>query len=167
MPYVSYGVNFTIEQQTQSNWCWAAVAKSTSAYFALPVSSPWAQCSLANAALNRTDCCPNEAPCNVPWYLDVALTLTNNLISMTGQISMGAVIAELQAGRPVPCRIAWTGGGAHFVVIYGYYRFQNFDHYLIADPANGYSDHPVVYFTNPQYLQGTWTNTYFTKAATP
>ena len=46
---------FTMQVQTQSNWCWAATATSVSLFYTS--SSTWTQCTVANGELNLTDCC--------------------------------------------------------------------------------------------------------------
>lgn len=76
--YWASALHFNMELQTQSNWCWAATSKSVSKYYCL--FSPWSQCSIASSELGLT-CCTNPVPgpCNVPWYLNKALTRTNNL----------------------------------------------------------------------------------------
>lgn len=160
---VSYSVYFTMQPQTQSNWCWAAVATSTSLFY-LPTSS-WTQCTVANGALARTDCCATPYPCNVTWFLDSALTVTGNYVSMGGP-SVSAVAAELQAGRPVGARVGWAGGGGHFVVIIGFSNYMKTEYFTIDDPFYGASGIRVMMFELGYYQgSGTWTHNYYTKAA--
>src|SRR5215210_2812792 len=111
---------FDMQPQTQSNWCWSATATSVSHFYWFI--STWTQCRVANSELNRSDCCNSPVPsaCNVPWYLDRALTRTNNFVSITGPANFEQVRAEIDAGRPVGARVGWSGGGGHFMVIYGY-----------------------------------------------
>ena len=75
---------YNMQAQTQTNWCWAATSTSTSHFFWR--FSSWTQCKVAGAELGRTDCC--NGTCPVPatcaWYLDRALTRTNNFVSYTG-----------------------------------------------------------------------------------
>jgi Papain-like cysteine protease AvrRpt2 len=154
---------FTMQAQTQSNWCWAATSTSVSHFYWFL--SPWTQCSVASAELNRTDCCNASVPsaCNVPWYLDRALTRTNNFVSITGPASFSAVCAEIDAGRPVGARIGWSGGGGHFVCIYGYSTFISQQYFDIDDPIYGKSHLSVADFSTNYQGSGTWTHTYFTK----
>lgn len=161
-------INFYMQPQTRSNWCWAATAASTSQYY-LP-NSTWTQCGVANAALPRTDCCATPFPgaCNIPWYLDTALGVTGNFVSTTGQVSDATVFAELQAGRAVGARVAWSGGGAHFVVIWGYSDVVHTKRFTIGDPVYGDNAIPPDFFRNGYYQgSGTWTDTYFTQAPAP
>jgi hypothetical protein len=162
---ISKQLNFNMHIQTQTNWCWAATSTSVSRFYWH--FSGWSQCKVAGAELDRTDCCNSTVPgpCNVPWYLDRALTRTNNYVSMmSGQASFATVRAELDAGRPVGARIGWSGGGGHFMVIYGYSRMGTTDYFDIDDPIYGKSHITVAEFSSNSPGSGTWTHTYFTKS---
>jgi hypothetical protein len=155
---------FNMQAQTQSNWCWAATATSVSHYYWF--FSPWAQCLVANGELGHKDCCnsPVPSPCNVPWFLDKALTRTKNYVSITGQVSFQQVRDEIDAGRPVGARMGWNGGGGHFMVIYGYSIFFGVEYFDIDDPIYGKSHLKVSDFAGNYQGSGTWTHTYFTKS---
>ena len=155
---------FNMEAQTQSNWCWAATATSVSHFYWLL--STWTQCRVATAELPPNNCCttPVPSPCNVPWYLDRALTRTNNFVSVTGPVSFQTVCDEIDAGRPVGARVGWSGGGGHFMVIYGYSSVAGTDYFDIDDPIYGKSHLTVAAFSNHYQGSGTWTSTYFTKS---
>lgn len=161
--FESKALSFTMQAQTQSNWCWAATSTSVSRYYWFL--SRWTQCRVANAELTLTGCCgtPVPTPCNVPWYLDRALTRTGNFVRITGPASVAAVRAEIDANRPVGARIGWSGGGGHFMCIYGYTRIGSLDYFDIDDPIYGKSHLPVSTFSNKYQGSGTWTHTYFTK----
>jgi hypothetical protein len=66
-------LSFQVQQQLESEWCWAAVSTSVAHYYA--PSSSVTQCLVVNQQLKRTDCCsnPSSNPCNQPGYLDQAL----------------------------------------------------------------------------------------------
>jgi hypothetical protein len=155
---------FNMQMQTQSNWCWAATSTSVSHFYWFW--STWTQCRVANGELGHSDCCNSPVPlaCNVPWYLDKALTRTNNFVSITGQVSFQQVRDEINAGRPVGARIGWNGGGGHFMVIYGYSRFLGMEYFDIDDPIYGKSHLSVSDFASNYQGSGTWTHTYFTKS---
>ncbi len=155
---------FNMQMQTQSNWCWAATATSVSHYFWRW--STWTQCRVANAELGQTDCCQNPVPahCNVPWYLDRALTRTRNFVSITGPVGFEQVRSEINAGRPVGARIGWSGGGGHFMVIYGYSTIGGGEFFDIDDPIYGKSHIPVSEFSSSYQGTGSWTHTYFMKS---
>ena len=74
-----------------------------------------------------------------------------------------AVDDETDAGRPLGVRVAWSGGGAHFLAIIGY--LEDVQNYVsVDDPIYGKSD--VSYDTLRTSYQGsgTWTHSYYTKA---
>jgi hypothetical protein len=129
--------------------------------------STWTQCKVACAELNRTDCCtpPVSAQCNVPWYLDRALTRTKNFDRIDSPATFAQIRAEIDAGRPVGARIGWSGGGGHFLVIYGYSRLLFSEDYLdVDDPIYGKSHLSFNDFSTNYQGSGTWTHTYFTKS---
>jgi hypothetical protein len=162
--FQSKSLNFTMQAQTQSNWCWAATATSVSHFYWW--FSPWVQCTVANAELARTDAChaPVPAACNVPWYLDRALTRTNNFVSITGPVTFQQIRDEIDAGRPVGARIGWSGGGGHFMVIYGYSIIAGTTYFDIDDPIYHKSHLTVSDFSTNYQGSGSWTHTYFTKS---
>jgi hypothetical protein len=157
-------LSFNMQAQTQSNWCWAATSTSVSHFYWF--FSHWTQCKVANAELGHTDCCHSPVPsdCNVPWYLDRALTRTNNFVSIAGPAGFQQVKDEIDAGRPVGARIGWSGGGGHFMVIYGYSIVFGVEYFDIDDPIYGKSHLTVTDFSNNYQGSGSWTHTYFTKS---
>jgi hypothetical protein len=162
--YQFASVPFDMEIQTQTNWCWAATSTSVSHFYS-PLST-WTQCRVAGAELNRTDCCNSTVPsaCNVPWYLDRALTRTSNFDRMqSGTISYNEILTEIRAGRVVGARQGWSGGGGHFMVIYGASRIGNSTYLDIDDPIWGKSTLSYDTFATNYQGSGSWTHTYFTK----
>ena len=158
-------LDFNMQQQTQSNWCWAATSTSVSLFYWLL--SGWTQCKVAAAELSLK-CCDSPLPngCNVPWYLDKALTRTHNLVSvMTGTVGFNQVKDEIDAGRVVCARIGWSGGGGHFVAIYGYsHMLFGAEYFDIDDPIYGKSSVTISDFTDSYHTTGSWTHTYFTQS---
>jgi len=154
---------FNMEHQTQTNWCWAATSKSVSYFYS--VFSPWTQCKIASAELSNS-CCNSPVPsaCNVPWYLNNALTRTNNFVSVqNGTITWSQVQQQLQAGLVVGARIGWSGGGGDFMTIHGV-SSSGFNQYLhIDDPIYGKSVLTWNQFATNYQGSGSWTHTYFTK----
>jgi peptidoglycan hydrolase-like protein with peptidoglycan-binding domain len=157
-----YVLNLTMQAQQQSNWCWAAVSSSVS-HFYDPASS-WTQCKVANAQLGRTDCCGGGAsgPCNVYGYLDLGLTEVGHFDHLQAGTTTFAVLqSEIIGSRPLGIRVAWSGGGAHFVTAIG---AEAGDLVLVGDPGSGTNS--LVDFATLQtdYSgSGTWTHSYFTK----
>jgi len=115
-------LTFSMQQQQQSYWSWAAVAVSIANYYA--PGSGATQCSLANWAFRLTICCMEGGPavCNQPYPLSNALLHYDRLNTYSaGAISFNVVKAQLDAGRPVGVTITWiVEGGTHVVVITGY-----------------------------------------------
>lgn len=161
--YQSKILNFNMELQTQSNWCWAATSKSVSHFYAHFL-NPWTQCKIASSELGQTCCTsPVPGPCNVPWYLDRALTRTQNFVSFGGQMSWSDVKAQIDQGLVVGARIGWSGGGGHFVVIYGVSKILSTEYFYIDDPIYGKSILTVSQFSNNYQGSGSWTHSYHTK----
>ncbi len=154
---------FNMELQTENNWCWAATATSVS-HFYWPIST-WTQCLVASNGLSLS-CCDDPVPgaCDVPWYLAKALEITKNFVSVTGPVSFQTIRDEIDAGRPVGARVGWSGGGGHFMVIYGYSLVGNVEYFDIDDPIYGKSHLTVADFSNNYQGTGTWTDTDFTKS---
>lgn len=154
---------FDMEPQTQSNWCWAATSKSVSRFYSF--FSPWTQCKIASAELGNT-CCSTPVPsaCNVPWYLDKALTRTNNFVSIqSGTIPWQSIKDQLENGLVIGARIGWSGGGGHFMTIHGVSRVGITQYVHIDDPIYGKSVLTYDQYATNYQGSGTWTHTYFTK----
>lgn len=156
---------FTMQTQQQTQWCWAAVATSTSLYY--NPSSIWTQCKLVNAELGQTTCCTNgsTAACNQPWYLDNVLNTTGNLDAFSsGTMAFVDLRAEIDAGQPLGVRIGWSGGGGHFVVIEGYKPGPAEQRVAIDDPWYGASDLTYTAFASSYRGSGSWTHSYTTES---
>ncbi len=153
---------FHMQHQQQTQWCWAAVATSTSLFF--DSNSQWTQCTLVNAELGQSTCCNNgsTSACNRPWYLDRALGRTGNLSSLTGSAEPFATIQQQNGqGRPLGARIGWSGGGGHFVMLTGTGNNQTL---TVQDPWYGTSTSTYNSFRSHYQGNGTWTHSYFTQA---
>ena len=159
-------LDFNMQSQTESNWCWAANATSVSLFYWSW--SGWTQCKVACSVVNLTTCCDSPVPdaCNQPETLSSALTVTKNLSSfVSSTVSFDTVKAEIDAGRVVCARIGWSGGGGHFVTIRGYVTiFGDLDFFEVDDPIYGKSTVTVTSFTTSYQTTGSWTHTYFTKS---
>jgi hypothetical protein len=76
------------------------------------------------------------------------LKVTGNWASnQAGDIGLGKIADEINAGRPVIAAITWNSGGSHYVAISGVQG----DSILILDPINGqsimpFADFPATYF---------------------
>ncbi len=154
-------LGFSMQTQTQSNWCWSASAVSTSRYY--NASNTWTQCTLVNAELGQTTCCVNgsSAACDRAWFLDRALQRTGNLDHWSGSASSFSDLSgAITGGHPLGARVGWSGGGGHFVVIHGCDANQMI---TVSDPIYGTSYLSLSTFTNNYQGSGTWTDSYFTR----
>lgn len=157
---------FNMQNQIKSNWCWAATANSVSHFYS--ALSPWTQCKIAAAELEKS-CCNNPTPadCNVPWYLDRALSRTQNFVSYkSGTVSFNEIKDQLNAGLVIGTRIGWNGGGGHFMAIHGLSRILSTEYLYIDDPIYGKSVLKYNDFATNYQGSGSWTHSYFTKKKT-
>jgi hypothetical protein len=156
-------LDLAVPHQEQANWCWAATGDGVAHYY--DKTSTWTQCLIANANLNRSDCCGNGAsgPCNVYGFLNDALTAVGHYDHMAAQVASFQVVeGEVGAGRPLGVRVAWSGGGAHFLAIGGFRDLP--DNYLhVEDPWYGPSDIAHATLESAYQGSGKWTHTYWTK----
>lgn len=167
-PYIIPWLHWTrldliMQHQQQTQWCWAAVAASVSAFF--DADTDWTQCLIVNAELGRDDCCANggSANCNRPWYLDRSLSRTGNLQTWSsGAGTLADVMSEINDNRPLCARIGWSGGGGHFLAIDGF----NCELVMVAvdDPWYGASDVVLSTFQTAYQGSGSWTHTYWVQS---
>lgn len=157
-------LDFTMQHQQQTQWCWAATSVSVAKHYRSW--SGWTQCLMVNAEKGQTTCCTNgsSSACNQPHVLDAPLNRAEVLDHMVGgTLSYSDLQDEINAGRPVAWRIGWGGGGGHFAVIEGH-RVLGGQWVAVDDPWYGASDVPLATLTGGTYQgNGTWTHTYFTK----
>jgi len=152
---------FNMQHQLESEWCWAATSTSV-CHFYNP-SSTITQCQVVNHQLNRTDACVNgDSPaCNQPGYLDEALAFLGCLdrVDATPE-PFATVVAQTSAGRPLGLRVAWAGGGAHFLACSGYEQNQLM---VVEDPIYGTSVVPYSAMLSAYQGSGSWTTSYLTR----
>ena len=156
-------IDFTMQRQTESEWCWAATSTSV-AHFYKP-SSAWTQCKVANKIKGRSDCCGKGAsgPCNEGDSLGDALQVVGHYVEEDGEpASFSDVQAQIAARLPFCARIAWSGGGAHFMAIVGYDATEG-EYMTIADPIYGVSVYDYATYRDAYRHSGTWTTSYPTK----
>lgn len=159
---------FSMHQQEQTQWCWAATSVSVSHFY--NVASPWIQCILVDDEFGSTNCCEDGSTpaCNRPWYVNLGL----HRVGHSGQVEAGiasALASEIAARRPVVAKIVWDGGGGHFPLVNGYadivVSLSPFvlERYLyIQDPYYGPSFMPFHSFHRAYQGSGRWTFTFYT-----
>jgi Papain-like cysteine protease AvrRpt2 len=172
-------LDFPIECQKASQWCWAAVTVSVARFYS--AASPWQQCKLAGEVLCRTccggseECMADDHPsgCDQPYLVYHPLGVVGHLheiraapIPLWAAPDTLTIQGEVDAERPVVCRIGWKDGGGHFVVLYGYDRSGTEPLVHVADPVNeenGVSTYNLREFTEAYRGRGVWTHTYTTR----
>jgi len=158
-------LDFVMQHQQQSRWCWAAVAASVALYY--DPASTWTQCEVANRQFKKKDCCGADAsgPCNKDRNLQSSLTIVGHLDPpfVVGPATFAQAQGETDGGRPLGVRTVWSNNrGAHFVAIIGYQPL--FEMLAVDDPKYGKSDVDYTAFcTDYQNGDGTWSHTFFTK----
>ena len=154
---------FAMQVQQQTEWCWAAVSASVANFFG---SLTWTQCKVAAGELGL-NCCGSDGPqgCNQPWTLHQPLSRVGHFNRMSSaSTSFIDSQNEINAGRPLCCRIAWARGNAHFVALGGCSTAPDGTEYVDSyDPFYGlvqktYADFVSAYLT----VGDSWTHSYFT-----
>lgn len=157
-------LDFTMQPQDQSNWCWAAVAASVARFFKR--SSTVTQCAVANGQLRRDDCCAGGAsgPCNVYGLLASSLHRVGHLQrwAVGKRATLAELTAEIDQARPLCLRVAWFMGGAHFLAVSGYLAGSEL--VAVEDPWWGQSDVPYDILRTSYQDAGRWTDSYYTEA---
>ncbi|HVO99772.1 MAG TPA: papain-like cysteine protease family protein [Bryobacteraceae bacterium] len=173
-------IDFKIQKQEQSEWCWAAIAVSVERFF----NPAWSltQCQIANRVLPKEIeglelpkgiCCAKPDICNKPAELETALkeihkwrttldqkTAPGGSMISTGTLTFEQVRREIDNGRPVCVGITWKGGGGHFVVVRGYRQLSTGACQVdVADPLNPSAVVDFDELTSAYYGHGVWTET--------
>lgn len=155
---------FDMQTQLFSNWCWAATSTSVASFYS--PTTTWTQCKVACKEKNLTTCCNSPLPsaCNTYGTLGSSLTTVGhfNKSEAASATTWEKVKAEIKAGRPIGARTAWSGGGAHFVAIYGYQDYGGIHYLMVDDPIYGKSTMTFATFQTLYRNSGTWTHTYYT-----
>ena len=174
-------LNFSMQHQMMSNWCWAAVTSSVDEWSISQSTTPSAaqsavpQCRLATALLNQPDgasCCganPDLTKCNQPLRLQNALSFVGRLAGepLPRQLTFEEIRTQIDSDNPVCIRIVWRSRlSAHFVVISGYdIQADGEPTVFLEDPFSGGRQMPFrrLQSREPQdgYLgEGDWVASY-------
>ena len=157
-------LSFTMHMQEQTNWCWSAVSVSVAQFYD-PGTAWTSQCDLAGKELGAS-CCPagtSPETCNVPWYLDRALSRVGHYNTFgNGPATTSQIGTEIDASRPLGVRIAWNTGGGHFIVLSAYSWTPTSEQVTVEDPINGPSTLSLADLTTNYLSAGTWTHSYWT-----
>lgn len=154
----------TIHYQEKKYWCWAAATSHVVDCYTKYVH----QDHVASMTLDFcTGDCVNT-PCNIPYYIDRALSKVQHCGRWhPGHITPSVVEYEISKGRPVAVRINWGNSrDGHFVVIVGYNeRKSGAILYTVFDPAKSVGLHVMGSdtFKNRYQIAGYWSESIFTK----
>ncbi|MCY4045405.1 MAG: hypothetical protein OXE99_10015 [Cellvibrionales bacterium] len=159
-------LDFSVESQRQSQWCWSAIAVSLAQFYSTGLLS---QSELVKKMMALSDDNPSKNSKNVSDYNQPAV-LEHALRFMgcyghwnPGRASLERLYLAL-IEQSLPCvRVEWPKGGAHFLVIKGVnIKTQSL---WIEDPLYGPSEQAYDQFPK-QYIhaQGVWSETYWTTA---
>ncbi|PBC78053.1 papain like cysteine protease AvrRpt2 [Streptomyces sp. TLI_235] len=127
-------LGITMQQQQQSNWCWAASGNTVAAFYGYGYS----QNQFCNLAFGRAvdSACPNSQA----TLGDVQNAFRRIGIApgryVSGYLGYATVQGEIDAGRPVETRIQWSSGGGHMHVLYGYDAGSNWVYWGDPWPSN-------------------------------
>lgn len=122
-------LNLTLQKQSALKLCWAACTSAVANYYIN--GSVYTQCILANAMLNRTNCCINLNDCDEPLNVRLSLNHTGNLdIIETSLLSMARIRNEIDNQRPIVVGVR-APHSRHAILITGY---DNADRVFIQDP---------------------------------
>jgi hypothetical protein len=159
-----------MQDQLQTEWCWAATAASISAFYG---DNPMVrQCEVASRCLSM-QCCVDPLPGPPPpdwdgnrvYTLSMALALLEHLSEpiVTRALTFDEIVAEIDAGRPVCCHIEFDDYPGHFNVIVGYDADTH--DVIVRDPSTRYGDgtYPYEAFKS-DYYGGTWDQSYRTRS---
>jgi hypothetical protein len=93
------------------------------------------QCSQANIHFGRADCCQSPTPkaCINGGHADYDYWGVDH-DAQGSSLSYAEIKAQIDSNRPVGFRWAWTGGGAHLMVIIGYSTMNGTPMLLVNNP---------------------------------
>ena len=155
-------LEFSIQKQLRTNWCWAAVTVSIEEFFA--PQSNLQQCGVAHRQLGLRFCEEPERKCNRPHKLDPPLEQIDRLRGkpQLGVLSFEEIKERIDSGLPFCVRIHWARGGGHFVVVVGYDQSpRGVNQDIVDDPLFLRSRVKYENFlTKYQIHHGRWTATF-------
>ncbi|MBD0691646.1 papain-like cysteine protease family protein [Streptomyces sp. CBMA123] len=127
-------LNITMQQQQQTNWCWAASGNTIATWFGYNYS----QNQFCNAAFGRSvdSNCPNSQASLADVQNGLDWVGINPGSYVTGYLRYSTVQSEVDANRPVETRIQWSSGGGHMHVVYGYDTSNNWVYWGDPWPSN-------------------------------
>ncbi len=152
-------LNMVMDHQTQTQWCWAALASSVAKFYNDP--STYTQCGLANTAFTQTTCCVNgsSSACNKPYGMASGLKLVKHWKATYARaFSMSEIAAEIDVKHPLAVAVLWSSGsGGHGMAIDGYDTVSG--KISIKDPWYGSTVMTLSTFPASYQSGGSWAET--------
>ncbi|WP_052709118.1 papain-like cysteine protease family protein [Streptomyces sp. NRRL S-495] len=127
-------LNITMQQQQQTNWCWAASGNTIATWYGYTYS----QNQFCNAAFGRStnSGCPNSQATLGDVQNGLSWVGINPGSYVTGYLRYSTVQTEVNANRPIETRIQWSSGGGHMHVVYGFDTSNNWVYWGDPWPSN-------------------------------
>ncbi len=131
-------LNVSYIEQTQSQWCWAAVIQMGLELFG---NEKKTQCELANNAFDSEGCCalPSSSVCNNPLRISkIAIEWKNYGCGsdfISDKISFKTIKSEIDEGRPIEIGFKWDDAGGHAVLLIGWTIVDGNEIVIINDPS--------------------------------
>ncbi len=110
-------LGISMQTQQYDEWCWVASGNTIASYFGRGTDQN-SFCDLARGYSTSTQC-PNQ-PGYLSWDQNAFYQLGVSPGGESGALSFGTIENEINSNRPILTGIAWTAGGGHAEVIYGY-----------------------------------------------
>lgn len=163
-PSMARDLKLDLVPQAQSKWSWAAVSQSVLKKNQGKNISQCAMASRFNHGKPGDYCCsPGHAKsprCNQGTKIYRALDhyglLQRHLFS---PVSTQTLEEEVQAGFPVPIRIKWHSGSAHYLLVYGVSK----DGISVWDPSPRGGSRTLSRRELETYNGGKWVETFLTR----
>jgi hypothetical protein len=158
-------LNFFMEKQKMSNWCWAAVSTSVFKYY--QPEAPITQNKFAAGFLKNPNCNALDPACNKTASLSDALfklAIFNGRVE--SHVGPQVVEAEIQKNNPVCCLMLHPEYSGHYIVVSAIFRNPNDPTQVtvrVEDPIDG-SEQIIPYPVLVNGYKGSfWMKTFFTK----
>src|ERR1700685_859390 len=131
-------LNFVMQPQQFSNWCWAAIAASLVNFYGIGRAKQEEIAASVVGFGRDASGEPIRGGSNVPAMLDEALRASGCYSHWSpGGPTFERIAREIEAGRPLCVSIEWRTGGGHYVVISGHHSESRELH--VEDPKHGRS----------------------------
>jgi len=154
---------FSLERQTQDNWCWAAIGAALARYFHRPQRT---QCALVQGTLHPVgvNCCetPGHPQCDRVERIssvlaEVGVARLAQPPQPEGQLPYATIRSDIGRDRPVICLMSGMDG-EHYVIVVGWFIEAGVPWLVVDDPADGYR-HRVTYSDFFSFGGRQWTQT--------